>query len=76
MCASKNGKIAGIVVYKPKVITLKVTVELGLKVSICVITNKFSEILGSPLYSPIACWCKFYKTWRKETTTRVDIIIR
>ena len=28
MSASKNGKIAGIIVYKPKVTTLKVTVEI------------------------------------------------
>jgi len=28
MSASKNGKIAGIVVYKPKVTTSKVTVEI------------------------------------------------
>jgi len=28
MIASKNGKIAGIIVYKPEVTTLKVTVEI------------------------------------------------
>ena len=28
MSASKNGKTAGIIVYKPKVTTLKVTVEI------------------------------------------------
>jgi len=45
MSASKNGKIAGIVVYKPKVTTSKVTVE--------VITSKYSEILGSPSYGGV-----------------------
>ena len=50
MSASKNGKITGIIVYKPKVTTSKVMVELGLKVSIHVITSNFSEILGSPSY--------------------------
>jgi len=28
MGASKNGKIAGIIVYKPRVTTLKMTVEI------------------------------------------------
>jgi len=44
MSASKNGKIAGIVVCNPKV-----TVEMW-TLSIHVITSKFSEILGSPSY--------------------------
>ena len=49
MSASKSGKIAGIVVYKPKVTTSKVTVEIR-TLSIHVITSKFSEILGSTTY--------------------------
>ena len=51
MSTSKNGKIAGIFVYKPKVTTSKVTVEI--KLSIYVITRKFSEILVSTSYTLI-----------------------
>ena len=51
MSASKNGKIAGIVVYQPKVSTSKVTVEI----SIHVITSKFSEILGIPTHIVKMC---------------------
>ena len=51
MSASKSGKIAGIVVYKPKVTTSKVTVEIRTW-SIHIITSKFSEILGSTTYLP------------------------
>jgi len=51
MSPSKNGKIAGIIVYKPKATTSKVTVEIRTyKVSIKVIKSKFSEILGRPSY--------------------------
>jgi len=48
--ASKKGKITGIVVYKPKVNSSKVMVEIT-TYGIHAITSKFSEILGSPPYT-------------------------
>jgi len=50
MSASKNGKIAGIIVYKPKVTTSKLTVEIHINMSKCL------EILGSTSYSALLCW--------------------
>jgi hypothetical protein len=51
MGASKNGKIAGIVEYKPKVTNSKVTVEI--KVRNRVVMSKFSELSGSTTYCQI-----------------------